>query len=647
MADEQPIGADDVARKQFATTFRGFDQHEVRAFLTQVAAELAALHEREKGLRERLVAAEATPPPREVGEDELEAALGVETTRVLHAAREAAAEIRARAEESVARLLREANDEAARMRSEAETVLSRRSEEAETAAAAILASAEEAAAVLRADAEASATAAVESAQQQGREMVAEAQVVRERVLKDLARRRKAAATQLEQLLAGRERLLRAYDVVRGTLDEATQELTVAESEARQAADAAGLRPPPEEEPAAEAVAEQAPDPAPEAVEAAATPEPEPEPEPAPEPEPSAEHVSVVGQLAEAPDDDRRSSSLRLLRRRAEAPEVPLLEETEGVRIIRPEPAAAPPRPVAVPDLPPEPEPEPAVAEAPAAPEAPAAEAAETAEDAETPVDDLFARLRADRAAAVAKAQVVLAEAEAATAEDPLAAAEPAPEPEPDAAPEVAAADAVFEARDAAVEPVERALTRAMKRALADEQNEVLDALRRLRGTPRIEALLPEPESHVGRFAAAATEHLRSGAAAGTGDGDVPDVGELAGALGAEVADDLRARLERALDASSGDEETLVEAISAAYREWKSSRTEPLARHHVAAAYALGAFAATEAGDLRWVVDTAEGGCPDCDDNALAGPTRKGQAFPTGQCHPPAHAGCRCLVLPAS
>jgi hypothetical protein len=38
-----------------------------------------------------------------------------------------------------------------------------------------------------------------------------------------------------------------------------------------------------------------------------------------------------------------------------------------------------------------------------------------------------------------------------------------------------------------------------------------------------------------------------------------------------------------------------------------------------------------------------GPCPDCDDDALAGPTRKGDAFPTGQLHPPAHPGCRCVL----
>ena len=73
--------------------------------------------------------------------------------------------------------------------------------------------------------------------------------------------------------------------------------------------------------------------------------------------------------------------------------------------------------------------------------------------------------------------------------------------------------------------------------------------------------------------------------------------------------------------------------------------EPLVRHHVTVAFARGAYAAYPAGaSLRWVVDD-EAPCPDCDDNALAGAVTKGQSYPTGQVHPPAHPGCRCLLLP--
>ena len=51
--------------------------------------------------------------------------------------------------------------------------------------------------------------------------------------------------------------------------------------------------------------------------------------------------------------------------------------------------------------------------------------------------------------------------------------------------------------------------------------------------------------------------------------------------------------------------------------------------------------------LRWVVDDDVAECPDCDDNALAGPVPSREAFPTGHPHPPAHAGCRCLLVPAN
>ena len=64
-----------------------------------------------------------------------------------------------------------------------------------------------------------------------------------------------------------------------------------------------------------------------------------------------------------------------------------------------------------------------------------------------------------------------------------------------------------------------------------------------------------------------------------------------------------------------------------------------------AAYARGAYDAAPGGaPLRWVPDRP-GQCPDCDDNALEA-TVKSKLFPTGQAFPPAHPGCRCIVVPA-
>jgi hypothetical protein len=234
---------------------------------------------------------------------------------------------------------------------------------------------------------------------------------------------------------------------------------------------------------------------------------------------------------------------------------------------------------------------------------------------------------------------------AATAASPT---EPAAEAADEPALELSGDDGLLNERDIAVADAERALVRSLKRALADEQNEVLDALRRLRGAPTIASRLPDVAVHDARYDAVLSGGAARAASAG-GDlvgGDGGNAGRVAADIGVTVAADLRARIERSIEESSGDTETLADGISAAYREWKTARVEPLAREVITAAFAAGVYAAST-GELRWVVDPAEGGCPDCDDNALAGPTPKGTAFPTGQLHPPAHSGCRCTVVPAS
>ena len=93
---------------------------------------------------------------------------------------------------------------------------------------------------------------------------------------------------------------------------------------------------------------------------------------------------------------------------------------------------------------------------------------------------------------------------------------------------------------------------------------------------------------------------------------------------------------------------LVELVGAAFREWKGARTERLAGDRTVFAFARAALGAVPAGTmLRWIVDDDVAHCPDCDDNALAGAVASPEEFPTGHRHPPAHAGCRCLLVPAN
>lgn len=122
---------------------------------------------------------------------------------------------------------------------------------------------------------------------------------------------------------------------------------------------------------------------------------------------------------------------------------------------------------------------------------------------------------------------------------------------------------------------------------------------------------------------------------------------LADQLGAALVDPLRSRVERSVG-DGGDPEEVSGRLRALYREWKGQRIGSAARHYAAAAYAAGALdGATEGAEVRWLVDRTGEPCPDADDNALAGTVTKGAPFPTGDRCPPAHPGCRCLVVPAA
>ncbi len=253
------------------------------------------------------------------------------------------------------------------------------------------------------------------------------------------------------------------------------------------------------------------------------------------------------------------------------------------------------------------------------------------------VDSLFARIRADRDKAVAHAHEVLA------GETPV--------PDED--------EALLQRRDVAIEPIEANLTRRFKRALQDDQNDLLDRLRGLRSSQKAaDVVLPVREAHLARFRDAGKPFLREAMTAGvaflasTYPGLKPSehlggLDQAADDLAEAVVDPLRRRLQDVLSAGDGDDPVvLAEAVGAAYREWKTKRVEVVASDLVAAAFAAGAYAATPAGaKLRWLVLDIDGPCPDCDDNALAGAQPKGEPYPTGQRHPPAHPGCRCLLIP--
>ena len=627
-AADVPVTAEEVAHRGFATTFRGFDPNEVRHYLTRVAESLRAAKERQRELEQAVREAEARAAKPVLDEATITNALGEHTAKIIRSAHEAAADIRAKAEESVEHILKDAHEEAARLRAEAERALSDRTGEAEAEANAMRQAADADAHGVRRRAQEQADRLLERTRLQAKEIAAETGQLRNRVMGDLMRRRRLALVQVEQLQAGRDRLLEAYRVVRRTLEEATDALQRAEADARAAAEAAAHRVAAEPEPTSSELSAETRDIPRDSADSS--------PEPEPEPEPTAEEPAPAPVFSREPD---RSSSVRVLRPTAEPepaePEPdkdvqvpPVLKvlhppsDVESVRVVR---ADTPPPPP--PEPPPEPEPEPTVAVVEPEPAEP--------EPARPEVDELFAKLREENQEENQQQSVD----------------EPVEEPATVSGDEVLVAK-----RDEVLAPIAAALTRKLKRALQDEQNEVLDRLRRHGGRkPALDVAFPDGVDQRHRYRTVACDALAEAAALGAasaGGGSADNVvTSVADELADALVEPLARRLAQTLDeaASLGEDESeVISRVSAAYRDLKGSRLERLAADHVGSAYAAGAFVAWAPGTpLKWIVHDIDGQCPDCDDNALAGPTPRGEAFPTGQLRPPAHAGCRCLLVPAS
>ncbi len=561
IASSSRLSPEDVARHTFATSRRGFESGEVRAFLELVARELHSAVARERELLDALSEAEHLAANPVLDEATLTTALGQETANVLRTAHEAASKRMARAETEAGQVRAQAQEEADRVLARAEEHATESATKADAAAADVHRRAHEEATSRVETAKLEAEAMVSKARSECRAMVQEAQELRARVLTDLTQRRRVLHTQIEQLRAGRERLAETIGEVRHTVDRVTDDLLRAEDEARSAAEAAGRQ---------------------------------------------------AGQL----DLDEAALDQPV-------PAVSEAEVTPTVTTEQPEPAVSS-----------QPEPE------------------EDEERRHQAVEDLFARLRAEHVPSPQDEGVKLLgpvpstsqEASSITAETPVVEAAPGEPEEPEDK-----ADPVLTRRDELLEPVSTGLARRLKRALADDQNAILDRLRGRQGWS--DEVIGSEEDQERRYAEAAQSQLldagRAGAtfAGGTLD-DAPEVAQQALALAKAVVSPLRRRLLECGTVEDGDEGALSEHIGAAFREWKGQRTERLAADYTHSAFWESALSVLGDGTkLRWLVDDDGVQCPDCDDNALAGPLPGGEAFPTGHVHPPAHAGCRCLLVP--
>jgi hypothetical protein len=211
-------------------------------------------------------------------------------------------------------------------------------------------------------------------------------------------------------------------------------------------------------------------------------------------------------------------------------------------------------------------------------------------------------------------------------------------------------------RDAALETAMGVLLPRVKRRLQDEQNELLDALRRQKSKIDVEGAIESEVDQLRAWAELLAPTLDGTYAAGRtlgGGRTRPAPARLVERITELLVLPLRERVLASLDAVVRDgpydgapewQRAISAAVGARYREWRSQDLEPLLGDLVVVAFARGVYDATPDGTrLRWVPAEIEQ-CPDADDNALE-PTVKGGPFPTGQACPPAHPGCRCLVVP--
>ncbi|TMK60567.1 MAG: DivIVA domain-containing protein [Actinobacteria bacterium] len=216
-----------------------------------------------------------------------------------------------------------------------------------------------------------------------------------------------------------------------------------------------------------------------------------------------------------------------------------------------------------------------------------------------------------------------------------------------------------DARDSAVTGAFDVALRAVKRLVQDEQNDVLDRVRRARGRLDSDRVLPPLADQVAAWSGVLRAPFKDVYAAG-GRAVAPErrphppAAKVVDPLVRDVlVQPLRDRLTAALEgvAAEGPYDGANElhraagnALSARYREFRSGELETLLGDVLSAAFARGSYDGAAAGSsLRWIPAEVQQ-CPDADDNALE-PTPKGKNFPTGQPYPPAHPGCRCLVVP--
>ena len=210
----------------------------------------------------------------------------------------------------------------------------------------------------------------------------------------------------------------------------------------------------------------------------------------------------------------------------------------------------------------------------------------------------------------------------------------------------------FDGRDIALNRATPGFRRRLKRAVNDDQSEVLEALRAGRGVVTAAELPPlehQLDVYIDALRPVLFDVVTSGAELlGCLDIPVPAVESLCLQLARHVVECLRTPSVAAIErAATPDREAILDPIRGIYRDFRNGMLPDLIEDALHEAFALGLFHAIDPSDhVLWVTDPRLDPDPICEDNSASRALPKGANFPSGHPRPLSMPGCRCLVIPA-
>lgn len=641
----------------FPMVKKGFDPDAVRAHIEALEVALGEADAARDELLARVATAELRADHPVLDEATLVSNLGQQSAAVLRSAHEEAARLTAAAEEEAHALMKDAQRQFAEATVAAEAHAAERIAAAElTIASMNTRVADDAQRALEA-AKSDGADLIERARLHGIAIVERAQESRRQVLADLAARRREMAEQILALRDARDQIARSIITARQSFDRIVEDLGRSDAAAQHLESVGELDEAVRPALDTESVATQE-----EISVAAFTADTQ-------RSNPPSTPIRRIEPIEPTPTDASRARSIYDYRDdEPETPKRPLGGDHEPATVVLDE-AVKRPRDLEDLESKTRVKDETTPARVDAAPQRVDEDGADVIDDAPAPrprsapsADDLFGRLRRGVGADVTRPAVQVVPATVQTVVTPTA-----PRPA-SSGPAVAAsvldrpASSVrragatgggFARRSELLDELSETLVRRVKRALGDDQNNLLDLLRQ-RPREWSEELGRAEGDQRARFAGAVTDAIddafaagvafaaEQGASGGAGAPSASLVVSVIDELAAQVVTTLRRRL------AGSDAADAAERINAAYREWRGEKVLVLCQDRVVEAFHIGVRAgASGTPGFRWLPDPSASGCADCEDNVLADVLAPNEPFPTGQFQPPAHPGCRCLLLPVN